>query len=470
MVDENTALVMDKRALSPQSENVSDKWRRIQSELRCQYLPWYSQLHRIAGVAGVSMTKTGSSLVLYQAIVASDFRQDIPYEYGWYITASLLLTAPIILVTRLSYYLLSCSQYNPIRHTDNLIENLEIGAFSYGLLASIARAAQHDAIGSTWSKSVLMIASIGMIILKNYDPDVVVWRQRALGHKLPSVYQRQVSQKAAYEPDEHLSQVAQLIKAQKEQDNPLFPSVGHAKPTDSKVKKTVRYLLRGFQMLIPPTILGDTMFRIITFGTGRTHQKMAAIVAGCYACEHLLARAFDVRIAQGKAMRDIKQDKHYQWTRGDSVLAAFFLALIQSYYVLGDLVGFFHFLSTGERDFNSLDEDNLPWTSLVIYGLAIVLAAYAAFDNAHMYEQFFAKQDGLANCLQYCSANWEPTEDELKQFWRTRIKGQPQSIASSSCLSNQHFATEDAILNNDSLEDREALSNSQQLGYRMRQV
>lgn len=452
MVDqEDIPLLHDE---SSERYSLADKFQKIQHDLKCQGLPWYSQLHRIAGVTGVNITKTASSLILYQAIVASDFKNDIDYETGWYITAGLLVTAPVILLTRFLYYLFNGTDYNPIRHTDNLIETLEIGAFSYGLLASIVRGFDPEAVNSSLSKAFLLTAALSMIVLRNFDPDVSVWRNQALGHKLPIVFLGRKPQPQPLSADSanegHLNSTMQWIIKQNKIDNPLFPSVGGSLPTDSKCKRWSRYGFRALQMLIPPTILGDTTFRIITFGTGRTHQQAAAIASGCYALEHLTARLFDVRNTQGKPMRDLKQDPYYRWTRADSIMAAFCLALVQSYYVLGDLAGFFHYLQTGQRDFDSLSDQNLPWTLVVIYGFACLLASYAAYDNANMYEQFFANKDQFATCRQACQDDWEPQESDLETFWLERL--QQSHHGRQDTVYHQRFikdCSKDAIMENE---------------------
>ena len=447
--------ILEGEAYSSYKKRLS-KFERIQQELSCDRMHWLAKLHRIAGVAGVNMTKTASSLILYQAIIANDFYGNISYRYGWYITAGLLLASPVTLLSRLIYYFCSPSEYNPIRHTDNLIETLEIGAFSYGLLASIVRQVNPDAIATPLSKCGLLLAALGMIVLRNFDPDVVVWRQRALGHKLPAIFTRSQQPSSSGYNASYFDWVVSLIKGQQDDENPLFPSVSSTRPTDSRRKRIMRYVLRSFQMLIPPTILGDTMFRIITFGTGRTHNKIAAICSGCYACEHLLARSFDVRIAQGKPMRDLKQDSCYRWTRSDSVMAAFFLALIQSYYVLGDFVNLCRFWAIGESEFDSLDEDNLPWSLVVIYGFAVVLACYAAYDNANMYEQFFARQDKLAICRQYCQSDWEPSKQDLQAFWLERVEQKPLSAIDKRVDKQKYSETAIIDTNDDEIEQADA--------------
>lgn len=355
------------------SNRLAPKVNQISKELHCDNWSRLGKFGYISSVSLVNILKTASTFILWQSAIVEDFNSDLNLEQAWNITAGLAWAAFTLFVSRLLYYLFY-GDNNPVKHTNNFIETLEVGAFFYNLL-SLTLPPEPQAI-----KRTILGFSAALMVLRNIDPDINILKNNTLGHKLPGVF---ADRSNLILPDSKTQFLTQ---------DPLY-------------KKIARYGLRSLHFIIPPTVVGISVYHDVSFttrsATDKHYENTAIMTALGFSCLTSMMRLYDLQNAKGSPMRDLRKNCMYKFAKAESALAAFLLSSFQINYTLGGLYGYFNYLNKDEPALNAVDKDNLPWTIPLLFGVNLYLSLVAANDNKNMYEDFFSSQDKLDIALNY---------------------------------------------------------------------
>lgn len=321
-------------------------------------------------IATIHILKMSSAFLLWQSTIIADFRPDINIQDGWTITGSFLLGAGLIFGLEQLFF---NRDNSPIRHTNHFIEVLEVGAFFYNLISLLhPPQSQNDQIG-------LLLASVMMMALCKIDPDISILKSASLNHKLPSSYGR----------------------------NPLVEHDQASMPSESCTKPVLRLLLRSLHFCIPAMVTGISTYHVSEFVMHSAFDHAYSNIAFNIAISHALltsaVRLYDQSIAQGLLMQDLRNQYKFQFAKYESAFSVFVLSAFQINYALGDWIAAANYLNNHENTFNGIDTHNLQWSIPFLWIPNLGLSIMAAYDNADMYEEFFAYQDKLYNCMQNIS-------------------------------------------------------------------
>lgn len=359
-------------------QRLKEHYDYIARDLECDKWKCHNQLLYMTGLTLLQTLKIASAMILYEGLVIYDYKPNFSVDIGWKIVYSIMAAAPGIVGSKIALSCIPGYQFNPIGYTDNLIETLEVGPFFYNLISFIR---ENTAIcnDSVTTKTATLIFSLGMMLARNYDPDISIIKNQSMGHKLPAMY------------------------------NPLFTAKSHvdkSKPVmNSSIQKGLRYVLRSLHLLIPPVVTGMATYRgselvlsVPSYWYSFDYQKSAKYIGLYQGLVTAIASLLNYHILQ-LSMRELHSSRTYQFTRFDSLFSAFMLSLFQCWTAIGQLMDSVNYEINGSAIGKNFEEPLLPYTIVFMMGLGSLLPCLAVADNKRMYESFFKVQDKLRECV-----------------------------------------------------------------------
>ena len=388
---------------TPEEQSLS-QWQRITRDFRCEHKAKWFQWTVLGSMAFLNVAKLGTAFLLAN-LIYYDFNPDMSQKATWNSDVILMSLAPFVFGCYAYYYLRnSHNKHNPLRHTNNLVETLEVGGLSYFYFQLMAELSQGLELEQD-EKFACLFASIILMAIRNIDVDVSIYKNSPMGHILPAVFSG--TSKSSYI------------------NSKLNP---HSLP-EPMWKQVLRYSLRAIHFLIQPIILFTAENRFLEFwqATTRTSENSRLLAAGTYAFTGLLGRCYDLWYAQGKPFRDIQNALGFRLALSQSMLSAFTLNTFQVTLYMAEWTAWVHQKVTDINTFKPFkNTSNTLIAMFCIFLPPIYFGICGAFDNKNMFQDFFRTQAKLRACLKHLVAtqsNQDITHgDNVEQNFLNRAK------------------------------------------------